>query len=87
MLIFIHRFPWESASTGREVTQPCCPRIAQQQLHISADIAFAVRNHFAATDDVEWLRREGCPMATEIATFWADRVQYNRSSGFFDIKG
>lgn len=85
--ILVLRFPWESAYTGREVTQPCCPLIADQQLHVSADIAFAIRNHFAATDDIEWLHREGCPMAKEIATFWASRVQFNRSTGNFDIKG
>lgn len=81
------RFPWESAFTGREVTQPCCPLVAQKQLHVTADIAFAIRNHFAATNDLAWLQREGCPLVHEIATFWNSRVQFNTSSRLYDIRG
>lgn len=81
------RFPWESANTGRDVTQPCCPLIARDQLHISADIAFALRQHWAVTRDVRWLQLRGCPMAEEIALFWADRVQFNRNTGLYDVVG
>lgn len=82
-----YRFPWESANTGREVTQPCCPLVAQKQQHVTADIAFAIRNHFAATNDLAWLQREGCPLVREIATFWASRVQFNTSTQLYDIRG
>lgn len=70
-----------------EVTQPCCPEVARNQIHVTADISFAVRNHFAATNDMEWLRREGCPLAIEIANFWKSRVVYNESTHFYDIRG
>ncbi|KAG4071845.1 hypothetical protein HA402_006006 [Bradysia odoriphaga] len=80
------RFPWESAYTGLEVTQPCCPEVARNQIHVTADISFAIRNHFAATNDMQWLRREGCPLAIEIANFWKSRVVYNKSTHFYDIR-
>lgn len=61
--------------------------MAQKQLHVTADIAFAIRNHFAATNDLAWLHREGCPMVREIATFWASRALFNSSSRLYDIRG
>lgn len=57
------------------------------QLHVTADIAFAIRNHFAVTHDMNWLQTEGCPLTKEIATFWANRVHFNGSTGFYDING
>lgn len=59
--------------------------MARDQLHISGDIAFAVRQHWAATRDLRWLRRTGCPMVAPIARFWAARVHANASSGFNEI--
>ncbi|KOB67253.1 Maltose phosphorylase [Operophtera brumata] len=37
------RFPWERTYTGVEVTQPCCPEVAEFEQHISRCIAFAAR--------------------------------------------
>ncbi|XP_052864012.1 protein-glucosylgalactosylhydroxylysine glucosidase-like [Anopheles cruzii] len=81
------RFPWESAFTGVEVTQPCCPEVAQYQHHITGDISFAVRQHLAVTQDLGWLQESGaCRMAQEIAAFWAARVTFNYSgTGQYDI--
>lgn len=81
------RFPWESAHTGRDVTQPCCPLVASQQVHISADVAFAVRNHFAATGDTDWMTKIGCTIASEVAEFWASRVTFNHTTQMYDIAG
>ena len=81
------RYPWESAYTGVEATQPCCPEVALFQHHITGDISFAVRNYLAATLDLEWIKDKGCEMADEIAKFWASRVKFNQESGFYDIEG
>ena len=79
------RFPWESAFTGRDVTQPCCPLVANNEQHITADISYALRQHFAATHDFEWIKREGLQLATEIADFWQSRVVYNINTKRYDI--
>ncbi|XP_058056371.1 protein-glucosylgalactosylhydroxylysine glucosidase-like [Anopheles bellator] len=81
------RFPWESGFTGVEVTQPCCPEVAQYQHHITGDISFAVRQHLAVTQDLGWLQESGaCRMAQEIAAFWAARLTFNYSgTGQYDI--
>ncbi|XP_021701920.1 protein-glucosylgalactosylhydroxylysine glucosidase isoform X2 [Aedes aegypti] len=80
------KYPWESAWSGIEVTQPCCPEVAQFQHHITADISFALRQYFAATQDLVWLRNQGCPLAQAIAEFWASRISPDPVTGLFDIK-
>lgn len=79
------RFPWESAATGIEVIQPGFEYIAKYQQHITGDISFAVRHYFALTHDIDYMKAEGCELATEIARFWESRVTFNDSTGFFDI--
>uniref|UniRef100_A0A182K1P1 Protein-glucosylgalactosylhydroxylysine glucosidase n=1 Tax=Anopheles christyi TaxID=43041 RepID=A0A182K1P1_9DIPT len=81
------RFPWESAFTGVEVTQPCCPAITQYAHHITGDISFALRHYLATTHDRNWLRKEGgCEMAQLIAEFWSSRVRYNYTgTEYYDI--
>jgi trehalose/maltose hydrolase-like predicted phosphorylase len=80
------RFPWESAASGYVVVQPGYEYIGEFQQHITGDIAFAMRQYFALTHDVEWVKEEGCEMAEEIARFWASRVTLDESSGLYDIK-
>ncbi|XP_053692206.1 protein-glucosylgalactosylhydroxylysine glucosidase-like [Sabethes cyaneus] len=79
------RYPWESASSGIEVTQPCCPEVAEFQHHITADISFALRQFFAATQDFDWLQTQGCAMARKIADFWESRVSEDPVTGLYDI--
>ncbi|XP_055640447.1 protein-glucosylgalactosylhydroxylysine glucosidase-like [Toxorhynchites rutilus septentrionalis] len=78
------KYPWESASTGVEVIQPCCPRIAQFQHHVTADISFALRQYFSTTHDLDWLLERS--LATEIAEFWASRLSFDPVTGLYDIK-
>ncbi|XP_055712851.1 protein-glucosylgalactosylhydroxylysine glucosidase-like isoform X2 [Phlebotomus papatasi] len=80
------RFPWESAFTGREVTQPCCPLVAANQQHVTADISHALRLHLGATRDIHWLKREGCKLAIPIAQFWASRAKFNSTTNKYDIR-
>ncbi|CAH2067404.1 unnamed protein product, partial [Iphiclides podalirius] len=80
-----YRFPWESAYTGTEVTQPCCPEVAEFEQHISGCISFAARQYLATTRDEEWLKQGGCSLVTHIADFWASRAVINYTSGYYDI--
>jgi len=75
-------FPWESADTGEEVT----PRTViapngevlnilngQLEVHITADIAFAVWQYWQAVGDDEFLLLYGAEIMQESARFWASR--------------
>lgn len=79
--LFRHRFPWESAFTGTEVTHPCCPEIAQQEIHISPDIMFAMQKHFAQTNDYVWLCEHAWPIAADVAEFLLSRASCEESQG------
>ncbi|XP_028034225.1 protein-glucosylgalactosylhydroxylysine glucosidase [Bombyx mandarina] len=81
-----YRFPWESAYTGVEVTQPCCPEVAKYEQHITACISFAVRQYLATTRNEEWLKHGGCDIVTNIADFWASRAVINYNTGLYDIE-
>ncbi|XP_012159096.1 protein-glucosylgalactosylhydroxylysine glucosidase [Ceratitis capitata] len=69
------RFPWESAYTGTEVINPCCPEIAAQEIHISPDIVLSLQQHYPATHNTEWLCSIAWPIAKEVAEFLVSRVQ------------
>jgi protein-glucosylgalactosylhydroxylysine glucosidase len=79
------RYPWESGATGIEVVQPGYEYIAKYQQHISGDIAFAVQFYLSLTHDVDFMTREGCKLAKEIAEFWESRVEFNKWSHLYDI--
>ena len=81
-------FAWESAATGDEVTPrwatPTDPyaeavRIwcRDREIHISADIAYAVWQYWQATGDDLWLRDYGAEIILDTARFWISRVEWN----------
>ncbi|XP_032530188.2 protein-glucosylgalactosylhydroxylysine glucosidase [Danaus plexippus] len=81
-----YRYPWESAYTGIEVTQPCCPEVAEFEQHVTGCISFAARQYLAVTRDEDWLKHGGCSIVTNIAEFWASRAVINYTTGLYDIE-
>lgn len=78
------RFPWESASTGEDVT----PRegrtssgtlvpisTGEQEEHISADVAWAAVHYAAWTSDTEFLGGPGAPLLLDTASYWQSRLE------------
>jgi trehalose/maltose hydrolase-like predicted phosphorylase len=80
-------FAWESTVTGEDVTpteivlKSSGQRIpiftGQQQVHISADIAYAVWRYFQATHDEAFIAGPGAELLFETARFWMSRVTRN----------
>lgn len=90
-------FAWESADTGDEVTPrwaiPSDPyaedvRIwcRDREIHISADITYAVWYYWLATCDEEWLRDYGAEIILESAVFWMSRVEWNNKHERYEIR-
>jgi len=90
------RFPWESAGTGDEV----CPTWVEDaanpaeliriwtgdlQLHLNADIAYAVMQFWRATGDDEFMRTQGAEVILDTATNWASVVKLE-ADGFYHIR-
>ena len=67
-------FPWESVYTGYEV----CPGeiYGKNQNHITGDIAFAVKQYWMATGDIQWMKNKGFQIVYETAKFWISRSKY-----------
>ncbi len=91
-------FAWESANTGDEVT----PRWAigsdfygedvriwcrDREIHINADIPYAIWNYWQATGDDDWMQKRGAEVILDAAIFWGSRVEFNSEREKYEIRG
>ena len=88
-------FAWESANTGDEVTPRWVPdangelvRIwcGDLEVHITADVAYAVLHYWQTTEDDDWMRDYGAEIILDTAVFWESRVTWNQERHCYDIK-
>jgi kojibiose phosphorylase len=90
-------FAWESADTGDEVTprwalpnQPYAEDIRiwcrDREIHISADIAYAIWYYWQATNDDEWLKDYGAEIILDAAVFWISRIEWNSRQQRYEIR-
>ncbi|PSB32791.1 beta-phosphoglucomutase [Stenomitos frigidus] len=91
-------FPWESAATGDEVTprssMPTDPyaeavRIwcRDREIHLSADIAYAVWQYWQVTGDDLWLRDYGAEIILDTARFWMSRLEWHPQQTRYELCG
>ncbi|MDR0482178.1 MAG: beta-phosphoglucomutase [Cellulomonadaceae bacterium] len=89
------RFPWESAGTGEEVCPVWLPHptdahelvriwCGDLELHINADVAYAIHQYWDVTGDDQWMRTRGAEMFLDIATFWATKATLE-ADGFYHL--
>lgn len=89
-------YPWESASSGDEVTPTWLPdesgdrvpvRIWTQDLehHIVADIAYGTYQYWRATRDDAFMQNFGAEIILETARFWGSRASWNAERGRYLI--
>jgi trehalose/maltose hydrolase-like predicted phosphorylase len=78
------RFPWESATTGEDVTPRSAVdangvvvpiRTGTDELHIVGDVARAAWDYGAWTADDDFRRGPGHRLLVETARFWASRIR------------
>jgi kojibiose phosphorylase len=89
-------FAWESAATGDEVT----PRWSlpndlyaedvriwcrDREIHISADIAYAIWSYWQASGDDAWMRDYGAEIILDTAIFWLSRVEWNARQERYEL--
>lgn len=89
------QYAWESALTGNETT----PRwvsgphgedlvriwTGDIQIHISADVAYAVWRYWQVTGDDEFVRDYGAEIILDTAVFWSSRAEYNAERDRYEI--
>jgi beta-phosphoglucomutase len=89
-------FAWESAMTGDEVTprwslpnDPYAEDVRiwcrDREIHISADIAYAIWSYWQATGDDTWMRDYGAEIILDTAIFWGSRVEWNASQNRYEL--
>jgi kojibiose phosphorylase len=88
------QYAWESALTGDETTPRWVPgpngelvRIwtGDIQIHISADVAYAIWHYWQVTGDDEFMRDYGAEIILDTAVFWGSRVEYNAKQDRYEI--
>jgi kojibiose phosphorylase len=91
-------FAWESAATGDEVTplwsmpnDPYAKAVRiwcrDREIHLSADIAYAVWQYWQATGDDLWLRDHGAEIILDTAIFWMSRLEWNANLERYELCG
>ncbi len=82
------QYAWESADAGDEVTPTWYPDPSDRtrliriwtgdiEIHISADIAYAVHQYWQATGDDDWFIARGAEIILDTAKFWGSRAEWN----------
>jgi trehalose/maltose hydrolase-like predicted phosphorylase len=88
-------YAWESTDTGEESTprgvigpdgKEIVFKVATDELHISADIAYAIRQYWQATGDDAFLLDAGAEIIFETARFWSSAARLE-DDGRYHIRG
>ncbi|QDG66909.1 beta-phosphoglucomutase family hydrolase [Pseudarthrobacter sp. NIBRBAC000502772] len=89
-------FPWQSGSDGREETPRWLfnrrsgrwlPDYSHLQRHAGLTVAYNAWQYFMATQDREWLLRQGAELIVEVARLVASMAEYDRETDRFHLRG
>ncbi len=91
-------FAWESAANGDEMTpkwslssdpyvEPVRIWNGEREIHITADIAYAVWQYWRATGDDVWMRDRGSEIILDTALFWLSRVEWHEKQQRYELCG
>ena len=91
-------FAWESAITGDEVTpewatatDPYAETVRiwcrDREIHLSADIAYAIWQYWQITSDDTWLRDYGAEIILDTARFWMSRLEWHEKQERYELCG
>jgi beta-phosphoglucomutase len=91
-------FPWESAATGDEVTpqssistDPYAEAVRiwcrDREIHLSADIVYAIWHYWQATGDDHWLCDYGAEVVLDTAIFWMSRLEWHVEKERYELCG
>jgi kojibiose phosphorylase len=67
-------YPWETGCSGEEETEAWL-RLPTHQVHIVADVAYALQSYVDATGDLDFYREGGAEVLIETARFWQSRAE------------
>lgn len=59
----------------------------QEEIHISGDVAYFVKDYYRRTGDMEMLKNQGAEMIVEAARFYLNRAEYNQKEDRYELHG
>jgi kojibiose phosphorylase len=74
------RFAWESSVGGEE--NCCLWQYSDNEIHITADIIYALCNYYEVTGDYKFMLDYGIDIMIETSRYWAQRVDKNLKGGY-----
>ena len=77
------RYPWMSALDGQEQCESW--DIGLSEIHITADIAYAVNQYYEVTGDRDFIRDYGLEILVETARYWASRFTLETLTGHYNL--
>lgn len=77
------RYPWMCSLDGSEQCESW--DIGKCEIHVTADIAWALHQYALVTGDTDWERRCAAPVYLETARFWTSRFSYQKASGQWEM--
>ena len=70
------------------MTPLVCVPCREYEQHITGDVAFAARQFWSVTRDVDWLTSEGGgDLIVNTADFFTSRAEYNELEDRYDMNG
>lgn len=85
------QYAWESADTGAETTPKWTHdgtnRIwtGEEEIHVTACVAFGILSYVAATDDQQFMRDFGAEVLYQTSRFWVSRLEWNQDRDRFEL--
>lgn len=79
------RYPWMSDTAGNETCSGW--EYADHEVHVTADIAFAIQHYARATGDVQFVQREAAQMLVEMGRYWLDRIDWRKGQDHPSLLG
>lgn len=77
------RYAWMSALDGLDQCDTW--DIGLSEVHITADVAYAINHYFEATNDIEFIKDFGLEMLIQTARYWKSRFTYDSSNDCYNL--
>ncbi|WP_171180845.1 glycoside hydrolase family 65 protein [Ruegeria sp. HKCCD8929] len=85
------QYAWESADTGVETTPKWTADGAnriwtgEEEIHVTACVAFGILSYVAATSDRDFLRDFGAEVLYQTSRFWVSRLEWNDDHDRYEL--
>jgi len=77
------RYPWMSAIDGLDQCDTW--DIGLSEVHITADIAYAINHYYEATNDIEFMRDFGLEILIQTSRYWKSRFTYDSRKDRYNL--